>query len=208
MCPTAAALNFEALASKQSDLIDGLALSLFVFWILADYSDTTFSFDDLAFLADRFNRWSYFHVNPPFSFLAKTHSCACSWWKNPVFAHKKERIHKSSSYSIASSLKIASHFFQFFSWFFSLSTLLHTKIFSRAFPSLPYLLFLSSLYPKTGTRGSPPPSEVLSSSLLLPLSQTSTSRILPPSATWAGNFELATNFDYVHEGQRTSRKSA
>ena len=33
-----------------------LALSLFVFWILADYSDTTFSFDDLAFLADRFNR--------------------------------------------------------------------------------------------------------------------------------------------------------
>ena len=55
MCPTAAALNFEALASKQSDLIDGLALSLFVFWILADYSDTTFSFDDLAFLADRFN---------------------------------------------------------------------------------------------------------------------------------------------------------
>ena len=56
MCPTAAALNFEALASKQSDLIDGLALSLFVFWILADYSDTTFSFDDFAFLANRFYR--------------------------------------------------------------------------------------------------------------------------------------------------------
>ena len=56
MCPTAAALNFEAFASKQSELIDGLALSLFVFWILADYSDTTFSFDDLAFFADRFNR--------------------------------------------------------------------------------------------------------------------------------------------------------
>ena len=56
MCPTAAALNFEALASKQSDLIDGLALSLFVFWIFTDYSDRSFSFDDLAFLADRFNR--------------------------------------------------------------------------------------------------------------------------------------------------------
>ena len=56
MCPTAAALNFEALASNTSDLIDGLALSLLVFWILAVYSDTTFSFDDLAFLADRFNR--------------------------------------------------------------------------------------------------------------------------------------------------------
>ena len=90
MCPTAAALNFEALASKQSDLIDGLALSLFVFWILADYSDTTFSFDDLAFLPDRFNRRSYFHVNPPFSFLAKTHSRACSWWKNPVFCAQKK----------------------------------------------------------------------------------------------------------------------
>ena len=50
------AMSPARLASKQSDLIDGLALSLFVFWILADYSDTTFSFDDLAFLADRFNR--------------------------------------------------------------------------------------------------------------------------------------------------------
>ena len=62
MCPTAAALNFEAFASKQSDLIDGLALSLFVFWILADYSDTTFSFDDLAFFADLLNGWLYFHL--------------------------------------------------------------------------------------------------------------------------------------------------
>ena len=66
MCPTAAALNFEALASKQSDLIDGLALSLFVFWILADYSDTTFSFDDLAFLADRFYRRSNLHDESSF----------------------------------------------------------------------------------------------------------------------------------------------
>ena len=62
MCPTAAALNFEALASKQSDLIDGLALSLFVFWILADYSDTTFSFDDLAFVANFLYGRSHFHV--------------------------------------------------------------------------------------------------------------------------------------------------
>ena len=56
MCPTAAALNFEAFASKQSDLIDGLALSLFVFWILTDYSDTAFSLDDLALFANWFNR--------------------------------------------------------------------------------------------------------------------------------------------------------
>ena len=32
----------------------GLALSLFVFRILADYSDTSFSLDDFAFLANRF----------------------------------------------------------------------------------------------------------------------------------------------------------
>ena len=37
-----------------------------MFWILADYSDTSFSFDDLTFLADRFYRSSYFHLNPPF----------------------------------------------------------------------------------------------------------------------------------------------
>ena len=33
-----------------------LTLALLVLRILANYSDTTFSFDDLAFLADRFNR--------------------------------------------------------------------------------------------------------------------------------------------------------
>ena len=33
-----------------------LALSLFVFWILADYSDASFSFNDFAFFTDRFNR--------------------------------------------------------------------------------------------------------------------------------------------------------
>ena len=53
MCPTAAALNFEALASKQSDLIDGLALSLFVSRVFADNSDRAFPLDDFAFLADR-----------------------------------------------------------------------------------------------------------------------------------------------------------
>ena len=59
----------------------------------------------------------------------------------------------------------------------SLSTLLHTTIFSRAFPSLPYLLFLSSLYPKTGTsRIHPVRSTFFFSSSHL--SQTSTSRIL------------------------------
>ena len=69
MCPTAAALNlklrflievcfqdFNTQHKPGYAKMTVLALSLFVFWILADYSDTTFSFDDLAFLADRFNR--------------------------------------------------------------------------------------------------------------------------------------------------------
>ena len=34
----------------------GLSLSLFVFRILADYSDTSFSLDDFAFFANRFYR--------------------------------------------------------------------------------------------------------------------------------------------------------
>ena len=58
----------------------------------------------------------------------------------------------------------------------SLSTLLHTTIFSRAFPSLPYLLFLSSLYPKIGTSRIPPVRSTFFFSSHL--SQTSTSRIL------------------------------
>ena len=78
MCLTAAAVNllliqqifrftkFCCSHKHDSVLDDGSALSLFVFWILADYSDTSFSFDDLTFLADRFYRSSYFHLNPPF----------------------------------------------------------------------------------------------------------------------------------------------
>ena len=31
-----------------------LALSLFVFWVLTDYSDATLSFNDFAFFANRF----------------------------------------------------------------------------------------------------------------------------------------------------------
>ena len=38
-----------------------LALSLFVFWIFTDYSDTTFSLDDFALFANRFHRWSNLH---------------------------------------------------------------------------------------------------------------------------------------------------
>lgn len=40
-----------------------LALSLFVTWVFTDYSDTTLSFDDLTFFANRFYWRSNFHSN-------------------------------------------------------------------------------------------------------------------------------------------------
>ena len=43
-------------AARFTNIPKGLALTLFVFWILTDNSDRSFSFDDLAFLADRFYR--------------------------------------------------------------------------------------------------------------------------------------------------------
>ena len=40
---------------SDPELFDGSTLSLFVLWILTDNSDASFSFDDFAFLANRFN---------------------------------------------------------------------------------------------------------------------------------------------------------
>ena len=58
MCPTAAALKFEVFNFFQTKTTNMtvLALSLFVFWILADYSDASFSFNDFTFFTDRFYR--------------------------------------------------------------------------------------------------------------------------------------------------------
>ena len=86
----------------------------------------------------------------------------------------------------------------------SLSTLLHTTIFSRAFPSLPYLLFLSFIYPKTGTSRIPPVRSTFffSSSHL---SQTSTSRILSSVSNTLWAFRVS--FEIRHL-RRLSRGSA
>ena len=69
MCPTAAALNlklrflievyFKNFSTQHKTgyaKMTVLALSLFVFWILADYSDASFSFNDFTFFTDRFYR--------------------------------------------------------------------------------------------------------------------------------------------------------
>mgnify|MGYP007039986396 FL=1 len=46
--------------------VEGLALALFVLWILTNDSDATFSFDNFAFLADRFYRRSNLHDESSF----------------------------------------------------------------------------------------------------------------------------------------------
>ena len=59
-----------------------LALSLFVFGVFADDHDFSFSLNDLAFFADRFYGWFYFHNDTiPFVgnglFAAPGDSSAC-----------------------------------------------------------------------------------------------------------------------------------
>ena len=53
-------------ASQFFCLMSMSTLTLFVLWILTDDSDRSFSLDDLAFFADRFDRWSYFHRKSSF----------------------------------------------------------------------------------------------------------------------------------------------
>ena len=53
-------------AAAFTQTFSRLTLTLFVLRILADYSDRSFSFNDLAFFADRFYRWSYFHWKSSF----------------------------------------------------------------------------------------------------------------------------------------------
>ena len=51
------------------DMQKELALTLFVFWIFTNNHDASFSFNDFAFFANRFNWWSYLHSKS--SFLSK-----------------------------------------------------------------------------------------------------------------------------------------
>ena len=64
-------LSVSAAAQKnfhKNHSLRKLALTLFMLRILANYSDTAFSFDDFAFFANGLYRWSYFHrKNPPFT---------------------------------------------------------------------------------------------------------------------------------------------
>ena len=58
-----------------------LALSLFVFWIFTDNTNASFSLDNFAFFANRFNWWSYFHSKS--SFLIRWADLFCQFPKSP-----------------------------------------------------------------------------------------------------------------------------
>ena len=98
--PTAAALHFletSDLSMIWVSIIDRLALALFVLRVLTDYSDASFSFDDFAFLANRFYRRSNLHEYPPF--LKSDGTCPHLGAKR----HKKRSLLHSSYVSIALS---------------------------------------------------------------------------------------------------------
>ena len=65
-------INYQTLTqiscptNRQSKRVPCLTLTLFVFRVFTDNSDTAFSLYDLAFFADRLYGWSNLHSNSPF----------------------------------------------------------------------------------------------------------------------------------------------
>ena len=104
----AAALKICTITIKPND---GLALALFVLWILTNDSDATFSFDNFAFLADRFYRRSNLHDES--SFL-----CSLAPRVGEFSVVRKKSTRKSSFYSIAFCSRKCKKFFTYFFIFF------------------------------------------------------------------------------------------
>ena len=70
---------------SQESQFAKLALTLFMLRILANYSDTAFSFDDFAFFANGLYRWSYFHrKNPPFTSCVFLLASATGFWSETI----------------------------------------------------------------------------------------------------------------------------
>ena len=85
-------------------------LTLFVFWILTDYSDRSFSFNDLAFFADRLYRWSYFHWKSSFRKFIKI----CSFLSAQIqYTHAFGLYIITAKYKMQALFWIKSHFFIF-----------------------------------------------------------------------------------------------
>ena len=81
-----------------------------MFWILTDYSDRSFSFNDLAFFADRLYRWSYFHWKSSFRKFIKI----CSILSAQIqYTHAFGLYIITAKYKMQALFWIKSHFFIF-----------------------------------------------------------------------------------------------
>ena len=106
-------LSVSAAAQKnfhKNHSLRKLALTLFMLRILANYSDTTFSLDDFAFLANGFYRWSYFHWKSSFRKFIKI----CSFLSAQIqYTHAFGLYIITAKYKMQAFFWIKSHFFIF-----------------------------------------------------------------------------------------------
>lgn len=56
----------QAISLAWFQSMERLSLPLFVFWVLTDYPDASFSLNNLAFFANRLYGWSYLHSSSSF----------------------------------------------------------------------------------------------------------------------------------------------
>ena len=109
-------------------VFNALALALFVFWIFTDNSDRSFSFNDLAFFADRLYRWSYFHWKSSFRKFIKI----CSFLSAQIqYTHAFGLYIITAKYKMQALFWIKSHFFIF-------SPIFHTQIYKSFITLRPY----------------------------------------------------------------------
>ena len=66
----ATAAHNEFFVAYVYDTWKGLALTLFMLWVFTNNHNVSFSFNDFAFFANRFNWWSYFHSKSSFLYKA------------------------------------------------------------------------------------------------------------------------------------------
>lgn len=101
-----------------------------MFWILTDYSDRSFSFNDLAFFADRLYRWSYFHWKSSFRKFIKI----CSFLSAQIHTTHAFGLYTiTPKYKMQALFCVKSHFFIFSPIFTHITSQFHP----HPIPNLP-----------------------------------------------------------------------
>ena len=120
-----------------------------MFWILTDYSDRSFSFNDLAFLADRLYRWSYFHWKSSFRKFIKI----CSFLSAQIHTTHAFGLHIiTPKYKMQALFCVKSHFFIFSPIFTHITSQFHPHPAPNPQLSIPHSTttfdfhFVSSIY--------------------------------------------------------------